>query len=172
MSEQAKSHGQDYNTKPAGVEKWLDQTSKGLPVQIPENGRTWLADNSWWLALIGGIVSLLGAWGIWQAANVFDYSDLLDSRFGTYTNNIGFALYIGVLALFIQGVLMLMAFQNLKLYKKSGWNLMFYSTFLTVLLSVAYLFIPGYAISSVLSTLVGAVLGWFVLFQIRGKFTK
>lgn len=172
MSEQT-----SYNTQPAGLEKWLDETYKKGP-QLPDGGKKWLGDNAWWLALIGGILSLWGAWGFWNASQYVstigrwadDISRVTGVDYGT--SSLGFAWYVALAAMVLQGVLLLMAFQKLKVHQKSGWNLLFYSSLVSLVMGVVYIMVPGYGAGSLIGTAIGAVIGWFFLFQARGKFVK
>lgn len=171
------STGPAFNTQPAGLEKWVDQTVKQLPA-IPANGRKWLADNAWWLALVGGILSVWGLWSMWQAANLVNqlgaWADRISASYGvaTTSSQLGVMWYAALAAMAVQAVLMFLAFQPLKEHKKSGWNLLFYSSLVSLVVGVVYLFVPAYGISSLLGMVVGTAIGWYILFNIRGHFTK
>lgn len=174
MSEHTKS---SYNTQPAGLEKWLDETYKKLPVQLPEGARKWLADNAWWLTLLGGILALWGAWGFWQTGHYVSdlarWADQLSrATGGTGTStDLGVMWYLALASLVVEGVLYLMAFSSLKEHKKSGWNLLFYASLVGVVMGVLQAFVPGYGMGSLVGVVIGVVIGWFVLFQVRSKFT-
>lgn len=166
-----------YNTQPAGLEKWADGVfgDKGS-LKMPEGGRTWIANNVWWLALVGGVVSLLAAWNAYQATRyVNQWGALVDElarQYGTSTlgSSFGFTYYIALAAMAAQGVLMLMAFQKLKAHQKAGWNLMFYSSLISLVMGVLYLFTPYYGVTSMIGVVIGVAIGWWILFQIRAKF--
>ena len=172
-------HGAAYNTKPAGLEKWADGVfGKNAPFKMPEGGRAWFANNVWWLALIGGVLSLWAAWSAWQTTRyVSQWSTYLDEaarQLGTPTvgSTFGFTYYLALAAMATQGVLLLMAFQKLKIQQKAGWNLIFYSSLISLVVGVLYLFTPYYGPSSLIGVAIGVAIGWWVLFQIRGKFNK
>lgn len=173
-----KEHGPAYNTQPAGVEKALvNFYSKTIQLNLPKGGQKWLADNAWWLVLLGGVLSLLGAWNFWQLGHAANqYIELANQIARSYgaatTNDLGFTWYLALAAMVAQGVLMLLAFNPLKQHKKAGWNLVFYSTFITVVMGVLYVLTPGYGVASLLGTAIGLLIGWFFLFQVRSHFTK
>lgn len=168
-----------YNTQPAGLEKWVDGTlNKNFPVQLPDGAKKWLADNSWWLALVGGVLSLWSAWGFWQAAHyVSQWARLADdlarySGVNTVSSSLGLTWWLAFAAILAQGVLMLVAYPKLKAHSKSGWNLLFYSSFISLAVGVLYLLTPAYGFGSLIGTLLGTAIGWWVLFQMRGHFVK
>ena len=158
-----------HQPQTGGFEKWLDDTYKKLPVQLPEGGKKWLADNSWWLVLIGGILTLWGTWAFWQAGQ---YVSSLARIVGVDTSpDLGVMWYVALVAMLVQGILYLVAVPMLKNHQKSGWNLVFYASLVSVAMGVVYLFVPGYA-GSIVGVVLGAVIGWFFLFQVRSKFVK
>jgi len=185
MSEQetkTEHHGASsvpYNTRPAGLEKWADGVfGNNAPVKLPEGGRQWLADNLWWLALVGGVLSLWSAWSSYNAmqtyGQMFAIADELVRQYGTSTSSMNFGLtfYLALAAMVAQAVLLLMAYQKLKVHQKAGWNLIFYSSLVSLVTGALYLLTPYYGATSLVGVLIGVVIGWWLLFQIRGKFNK
>jgi hypothetical protein len=180
MSEMKQEHKSSpaYNTQPAGLEKWANEIVRSLPFQIPEGGRKWLAENAWWLTLAGGILTTWGLWNTWRASQVVNqigaWADQVSRSLGvaTTTSELGFGWYIILAMLAAQAALMFMAFQPLKEHKKSGWNLLFYSSLVSTVMGVAYVFIPYYGFGSLIGMVIGVAIGWFVLFNVREYFTK
>jgi len=179
MSEEKHAHTPVFNTQPTGLEKWLDETNRKLSFQLPEEGRKWIANNVWWLTLIGGILSLWGAWGFWQLGHTVSswgrWAEEVGRAYGVDTagtSSLGVTWYLALAVMLVQGVLLLVAFQQLKEHKKSGWNLLFYSSLLSVLLGFVYIFVPGYGAANLIGWVIGAVISWFFLFQIRKYFVK
>ncbi len=166
----------NYNTQPAGLEKWLDEMiNKKSSVQLPAGGKKWLGENVWWLALIGGVLNLWGAWSFWRLGH--SANELLEGLgryYGNtlYTQELDVWWYLVLAAMVGQGVLLLMAFQKLKEGKKTGWNLLFYGSLLSIVMGVLYLFVPGYGGGSLVGTAIGTLIGWFLLFQMRSHFAK
>ena len=122
------------------------------------------------------VVSLLAAWNAYQATRyVNQWGALVDElarQYGTSTlgSSFGFTYYIALAAMVAQGVLMLMAFQKLKAHQKAGWNLVFYSSLISLVMGVLYLFTPYYGVTSMIGVVIGVAIGWWILFQIRAKF--
>lgn len=162
-----------YNTQPAGLEKSIDGMYKKWP-QLPEGFKKWLADNVWWLALIGAVLSVLSVLSSWNyAMNVGRVSDIA----GSY----GVDLYYGYSATYwwimlaasaVEAVLLFMAFQKLKLHQKDGWNLLFYTSLVSVVSVVVAGFVAGSVVGTLIGAAIGALIGWYFLFAIRSKFTK
>lgn len=163
----------------SALEKWLEGINKQLP-QIPKKGQDILAQLAPWFALAGGIISLLSCWWFWQAGHtvnkLVEWSNELGRLYGgtvvDTTPNLGFSWYLALILLFVQAVIMLAAFPRLKDGKKSGWDLLFYNVLLALVIGVVYEFIPGYGIASLFGSVVGAAIGMYLLYQIRGHFTK
>ena len=172
MSE--KTSGPAFNTQPAGLEKNLAEFyTKTVTFNLPENVRKWLADNVWWLTLVGGVLSLLGAVSAWNAAHFADsYLSMARSVGVQVQNNLGIMFYLAIGVMVAEGVLYLLAFQKLQKHQKAGWNLLFYVSLLSLVLAVLYLFVPGYGAGSLVGTIIGTFIGWFLLFQVRKYFVK
>jgi hypothetical protein len=72
----------------------------------------------------------------------------------------------------VSAVLLLGAVSPLKNRRKQGWNLVFYSTLVSLALGIFYLFVDGYGFGSLVGYLIGALIGWYFLFQTRSQFNK
>lgn len=161
----------------SGLEKWVDEiVNKKQPLQLPTNARKWIADNSWWIILIGGVLSLWSTWGFWQAGHYIDglnrWANEVSKMYGgnTYATELGPMWYVALAGIALEGILMLLAVSKLKNHQKSGWNLVFYSTLVSLVVGVAYLLVPAYGFGSLIGTLIGTAFSWFFLFQVRSRF--
>lgn len=164
-----------YNTQPAGLEKWMDDTfNKKSPVQLPAGAKNWFGDNLWWLAIVGAVMSLLGAWSTWQTVN--SANRMLDA-FGVgdmYRQEIGGYVYVSIAASLVSAALLLMAQAKLKERRKDGWNLLFYSFLLGLALSlVSMVMNAAYGVvGGIIGLAIGFVIGGWLLFQIRSQFNR
>jgi hypothetical protein len=155
------------------LEKALDDAFKKAP-QLPENASKGLATALPWLALIGGILSLMGAWGIYGILN------WTNNVLGSYSALYGYAnpyvdtamplLWVSLALIVVQAIIMLVAFPALRAGKKSGWNLLFYSALVNVVYDVLYYVFAYNNIGSLLMALIGAAIGMYLLFQVRSYF--
>lgn len=75
---------------------------------------------------------------------------------------IGFNFYLGIALGIITLVLYLMAFSPLKARKRAGWNLLYYALLIGLVSNLIQLSIFGF--------IVGGLIGFWVLFQIREKY--
>lgn len=165
-----------YDTQPHGLEQWFDTVfNKKAPFQFPDGVKDWLANNSWWLVLVGAVLSLLGALGSYQALSVtneFMTMYNLPAAAGMTVNTN--AVYLSVLTSIVSAVLLFMASSKLKVHQKAGWNLLFYNFLLSLGLSiVSMLMYASYNfVGSLLGFIVGMAIGAFILFQIRSRFNR
>lgn len=167
-----------YDTQPAGLEKTLDGVFHlKAPFQLPANVTKWLADNSWWIVLVGAALSVLGIFSLLSAVNTVNQVGVLYDAYGlgdAYGARSTNALYISMLGSAISAVLLFMASSKLKGHQKAGWNLLYYNFLINAVVSLV-----GFALSSpvtLLGSLIGFVIGFgigaYILFQLRGHFTK
>jgi uncharacterized membrane protein len=143
---------------------------KGLP-HLPENFRKWLADNIWWLVLVGVILSLLvviPAFGVLLFGGAVLTATYGASGSAYYGGWFVWAL-IGLMLVVADLVLSALAIAPLKAHRKMGWSLLFLVALLNVL-STVMTFIANYSFGGLISGLIGAAIGGYFLFEIRGHF--
>ncbi len=162
----------------AGLEKSLEGVFKDVP-HIPESGRKTLADIWPWLALIGGILQLLAAWGLWRLASytsaLYDYANSLSVAFTGKavgpTSTDKMVIYLGVAVLAVEAVILLLAFPKLQKKQKAGWDLLFLGAVINVVYGVVQIFTYNRGIGSFVGSLIGSAIGFYLLFEVRSKFT-
>jgi len=151
------------------LDEWL---VKKAPFQLPENGKKGLVTALPWIALVLGILELFAAWGLWTLATftsrITDAVNQL-SAYG-YTSpvsaTVGPVIWLSLIIVLAEAVMFLVAFAGLKAHKKSGWTMMFWISLLNIVYAVVYLFV-NQSIFSLLMSLVGSVIGLYLLFQVR-----
>lgn len=153
-----------------------DMLVKNAPYKLPENFKKGLVSAMPWLALLGGILSLLGAWGLYQlvswASSWMGVANDLSMNYGYYTGytaSFGPLLWLSLALLVVEAVVSFMAFSPLKDKKKRGWDLMFWLALLNVAYAVVYL-IAAPNIMQFVFSLLGSALGLYLLFQIRSYY--
>jgi uncharacterized membrane protein YfcA len=152
------------------LEVTLASWYKGLP-HLPENARKWLADNIWWIVLVGVILSLMG---LISAIGGLLFSSAIVSVYGVaqpayYGAAFLFAIIVLVI-LVINLVLSALAISPLKLHRKRGWSLLFITMLLTVLSTILAL-LSNQDFGTFLSGLIGIAIGGYFLFEIRDHFS-
>lgn len=160
------------------LEKTVADWYKGMP-HLPSGGQKWLADNVWWIVIIGVVLSAFGLFGIISllflaGAGLTLAGGAIGSGYGAaagaalgglliITSLISLAVYI------VELVLMVMAISPLKAHKKLGWDLLFIVT----LINVASIVVTGLIAMNIFSIfwgLVWAAVGAYFLFEIRSHF--
>lgn len=101
---------------------------------------------------IFSVVGLLAAFGIGGAA----------LGIGAAAYGGGYQFFVGIAVAAISTILNLMAFSPLKNRKKAGWNLLYYSALLN--------FVGNLLMLNILGAVIGGVIGFWILFQIRDKY--
>ena len=162
----------------APLEKALDGVlGEKAPYKIPAKARETLVKISPWISLVSGILGLLAALALWRAAHlvnqVSDSLRQLSAVYGTTTQQVdklGLAFWLALIALVAFSLLALLAFPGLKNRKKTGWNLMFFSTLANLVYAVITLFYDGAGQGSFFGTAIGSVIGLYLLFQVRSYY--
>jgi hypothetical protein len=159
------------------AEEVLADVFKGLP-NLSDSTREALAKFWPWLALIGGVAQLIAAWALWGVIHltvvISDYSaGYYQSVTGRHIGISSFdktMLYLGILVLVVDAVILLMAYPKLKVRARAGWDLLFLGALVNVVYSVLSLLLHDRGFVNFLSGLAGSFVGFYLLFQVRGKF--
>ncbi len=163
------------------LENKLDEALvKNAPVQLPENAKKWIVTYNPYITLVIGILGLLAAWGLWGAAHaVNDVVNTIDSAYRAYgidtkltrDANLGISFWIAWLSLLVQSVIMIAAYPGLKVRsKKRGWDLLFYGAIISLISGVFY-GVYDSSIFSIIMRVIGSVIGFYFLFQVRSYYT-
>jgi hypothetical protein len=156
------------------LEDKLNVFFKDLPA-LPDSSREALVGVWPWIALLFGVAQILAAWALW---NMIRAAETLVGRYGSFYVKYPAALssadrlviYLGVAVLLADAVILLMAYPELKKRSRRGWDLLFLGALLNVAYSVVSLFINGRGVSSFIFSLIGSAVGFYLLFQVRGKY--
>lgn len=156
------------------VEEKLDELLvKKAPYQLPESAKENLVKYLPWVTLIGGVLALLAAIPLYQALTLADRVMTNVNAFyqaagygATPLQGVGVIAWLSLLLLVLEGLLFFMAFTGLKEHKKSGWNILYWVALLN-LGNLVIMFVANWQFGSFLFSLVGEVIGFYLLFQIR-----
>lgn len=153
------------------IEQRLADLHKNLP-HLPLNGRKWLADNIWWIILIGAIATGIGVFalvlltllgGVFVAGAAF----LFSAKFG------GLALLLAVLIVgltVLNLVVSIMAITPLRAHMRNGWLLLSASLIISFIAAVLTDVIKQDA-AAIIKEVIFLAIGMYVIFEIRNYFT-
>lgn len=151
--------------------------STKAPVKLPENARKTLAGAMWWLAGIAGLLQVYTAWKLWDDWRIIDqWADVVNSyarAFGVDTSvgELGLSFYLSLAVLAVSGALLLLAVPVLKVFKKAGWNLVFYSLLVNLAYGVIIAFTAYGTLGDLFGAALGSLVGAYLLFQVRSHFS-
>lgn len=159
------------------IENSLSDIFKGLP-PLPSSTKETLAKIWPWLALIGGIIQLLAAWGLYQLTNYVNrINDLANSLSAYYTGQAAglsstdkMVIYLSIAVLVVDAVLLLMAYPHLKTRSRRGWDLLFLASLINLVYAVLQIFTYNRGFGSFIGSLIGSAIGFYLLFQVREKY--
>ena len=161
----------------AGLEKALDDVFvKKAPYQLPEKAKKWIVQYSPIIGLVIGVLGLLAALGLWNAAHavnrLVDYANTLSRAYGTgeTVKHLSVTFYVAFIALLATSAVHIIAYPGLKARSKAkGWNLLFYGALLGLVYDVFNAVYNGSVFGAVWA-LIPSVIGLYVLFQIRDHY--
>ncbi len=135
----------------------MEETFLKLP-SLPKNAKQTLVTITPWIALIFGILGLVGGLAGFGVLTVFSPLVAMNTSFvGAAGSLIGSGL--GVLA----SILLLLAFPATKNHSMKGWNLLFWSEACSTIAAVV-----GFTLSGIIV----AAIGFYLLFQIKPYYKK
>lgn len=148
------------------VAQWYEQAP-----HLPMKGRVWLAQNIWWIALVG---LALGAFGVLSVLTVTFWAStaigVYGGAAGVAVGSLAFlAVLIALAFSIILLVLLALAIAPLKAGKKKGWDLLFISALLS-LASTVVGFLLSFNFGSLLVGLLGTAITGYFLFEIHSYF--
>jgi hypothetical protein len=161
-------------------EKTVGEWLKPLP-HLPTEWRKWIADNVWWIILVGVILSVLGA--ITMLTSMFTATTVISNEYAVL-NSLGAVVsihdwvwYVSLIVSFIFLVITIfinaVAITPLKEKKARGWDLLFL-TFIVSIVSVVVGAVLNIASFSVIGSIIEGIIGLFIsayfLFEIRSYF--
>ncbi len=123
---------------------------------FPEELKEGIAKYGPYVSLILAILGLIALLGVGGLGSVF-------FGLGGGTYGVGFKFYISIIVGIITSIMYIMAFTPLKARKKSGWNMLYYATLVTLVGSLIQL--------QILSLIIGGIIGFYILFQVREKYS-
>ncbi|MFA6509207.1 MAG: hypothetical protein WCV62_01925 [Candidatus Peribacteraceae bacterium] len=147
--------------KMAALEKWMAPLFAKFP-HLPESARQTIANIAPWIALIFGALGLLALLSAGAMATLFSFASVVLLANGITP----LVLLITVIAGIIACALELLAFKPLGARRKKGWNYLFYGTVLTTAATLLNMAV-GYGS---LGSLVGSLIGFWLLFEVRGLY--
>jgi hypothetical protein len=127
---------------------------------FPDEVKEFLVKFGPYLLLVGallGIFALIAAYGVVGGREIYGIGL-------TAYGGAGIQLWLGMAITLGVMVLYLLAFKPLRERKKQGWNLLYYALLLNLLSSLIQV--------KVFAVIFGAVIGFWVLFQIRDKYSS
>ncbi|OGH18485.1 MAG: hypothetical protein A2868_00845 [Candidatus Levybacteria bacterium RIFCSPHIGHO2_01_FULL_40_15b] len=133
------------------MEEWFSK----LP-PLPRNWRDVIVNITPWLALIFGIIGVLGSLAAVGVLTFLAPFVVLGGGIGVASGGI-----IGALLALVASVLLVLAFVGTRDRKMSGWKLLFFSE--------AISFVSGVVAFSA-AGIIGALIGFYILFQIRSLY--
>lgn len=144
----------------SALENWLAPLFAKAP-HIPKSGRDVLTGIAPWLALIGGVVGIMGILSYYSLSMVAGPFSYLSMGGTMYPGSMISMIFLGIGA-----VLELLAFKPLLARKKKGWNFLFYSVVAMTVYMVLEMFI-GYGN---IMNIIGIVISFWLLFEVRDSY--
>jgi hypothetical protein len=135
----------------------LEKEMQNLFAKFPPALTDFLVKVMPWLALLGGVFGLLGLLSLAK----------LEGDYGRYIGAAAYGstwqYYLSIIGGAIAAVIYLLAFTPLRTNRKRGWDLLFYAFLLSLVLQLATL--------NFVSLIIGFLLGGWILFQLRPRYT-
>lgn len=149
----------------AKFEAWLyDLLVSKAPVQLPPKAKEVLVTVAPWAVLVVAVLLLPTIFA------VFSLGTTLSGVYDAYIiATAGPIYYVGIAILVVQVVLMALSIVPLMKRQRNGWLLAFYSSTISVVYS-AVAALGYFNLGNLVMGLIGAAIGYYVLFQVRSYY--
>lgn len=151
----------------SGLENGLATLFKGLP-HLPKDWRHWLADNAWWLVLIGVAIGCIGMLGLVPVVlGITIFTGIINGpAAGALVVITGI---VNMAVLVVSVALEAMAIVPLKARQKRGWDSLFLVSLVTFTGAVLNALITR-NVDHIIGLIIGTLIGLYVLFEVRMYF--
>lgn len=158
------------------LEKMVAGWLKPVP-HLPHAAQKWIADNAWWIVLIGAIASGISI--LVSIGAIFSYSAFIGSQATYYyvVSPYGPGWVVSaIVSLILSGAIVALlatAVTPLRAMKTSGWNKLFIVLLvdaLTVILSAVLSFNVISFIFTIIFGAIGLAIGAYFIFEVRSHF--
>lgn len=160
------------------LEKSLNELFVKNGPELPKGGKQFIVQYVPYISLFVGVLSLLAAYQVWDWARAVDrIADSVNQFTQLYgvepvsTSRWSVALWISLGILVVSAILYIAAYGPLKARKKAGWNLLFYALLLGLVSGVVGLFTDYNAFGGLIGSIIGFLIGGWLLFQVRASYT-
>ena len=139
---------------------------------LPQGIRRWLSKNIWWLVVIGVVA------GVFSLLTIFDLTSSLEDTMSlvagssvsaTLADTFSLASITTIIMIMLVTSIEALASMPLKALRKRGWDLLFLASLVSLLLGIISALLYS-DINALLRTLVAAMLGFYILFEIISYF--
>ena len=168
-----RSREMDYVNK---LEKIVLGWAKNVP-HLPTNGQKWLADNAWWIVLVGAILSgiavLVSLGGLFTLISL---EGAVSNAYYVTASYSGLAIAnaaVSLVFLVLNGLLLAIAVKPLQAKLKKGWVLLFMTLLLEALSVLVHAVLTFNVVSFIVSILFGAIalaIAAYFIAEIHGQF--
>lgn len=156
----------------AQLEAWLyDMLVYKAPFQLPDSAKEWIVKYGPWVALVGGILAALFV--IPATLTALSFTGYTSAMLGVYGASVAATapvLYLALAVFALQLILLFVAVPMLLKRQRKGWLLVFYADIISLAYTLVNSFTYGFSFGTLLSGLIGAVIGFYVIFQIRSYY--
>lgn len=154
------------------LEDSLVKANKDLP-KLPKGFTDFLVMVAPWFTLLGGLMSLYSVYAIWHWAHwASDLNNLYNlAGVPNPAGRLSAMLWVSMASIAVLGVIYLMAFSGLKNKQKKGWDLLFLASLVNVVYGIVTMFTDYSYGGGIFGTVIGTLIGWYFLFQIRDYYT-
>lgn len=159
------------------LENSLERVFVKSAPKLPEKGKEMLVSWLPWINLVLGILTLWAVYWLWQWAHVANdltgYVNELSRAYGgpdVAVRELTAMVWVGLIVLAVEAVLFIMAFQATRTHSKKGWDLMFYALLVNLVYGILVIFTDYGGVGSFIGYLIGSIVGFWLLFQIRSKY--
>ncbi len=139
-----------------GIEEKILNLFKTLP-KTPANINDFLVTVAPYLSLIGGVLSLLSVASVIFMRNALLYTTSI------FYNPMMALSPVYIISSILTGILLVVAFADLKNKKVFGWRLLFWSSNISILTSLL-----GF---DFVSAVLGGFISWYILAQVRPSYS-
>lgn len=140
---------------------------------LPKASQRWIAQNVWWIVLVGVILSGIGIF--WTLTLAVSAGALLTIFGGVIGAAIGgfavIAVLVSLAVTIVNTVIAALAITPLKALRYKGWSLLFLTSVINVA-SLVLVFILSFNLGALIWGLLVTAIGLYFLFEVRSLFVE